>query len=211
MLCYMDSKVFQNEYLEIEDDKDILRTQYILVTTKIRKRNEKNIIVGYRFFYPRNSVFEYTDEGDMKEEYFNQLDDQIPLLSTLILGSIEEKYTIVFLCTKKESKLNYLSWLAEYVETVFRYPMIDYHHYINWGDVMTYDEKQVAKTCKTVLKKSSKINLEKNKRSERGRKTLERQVDSYDKKRLKKELKKRGLYSDKLTKSEMKELLLINL
>ena len=211
MICYMNSKVYQNEYLEIEDDKDILKTQYILVSTKIKKRNEKNIISGYTFFYPRNSVFEYTDEADMKEEYFNQLDTQIPLLATLILGSIEERYTIVFLCTKSESKLDYLSWLAEYVETVFKYPMINYHHYINWGDVMSYDEKQVAKTCKTVLKKSSKINLEKNKRTKRGRKTLERQVDSYDKKRLKKELKKRGLYSDTLTKTEMKELLLINL
>ena len=86
----MDSKTFQNEFLVNETDKDILNAQYILVSTNIRKRTQaKNIITGYRYFYPNNAVFMCTNEDQMKDEYFNQLDASLPFIATLILGAIE--------------------------------------------------------------------------------------------------------------------------
>lgn len=213
MMTYMNSKVFQNEFLTNEDDKDILNAQYILVSTMIRKRSKEvtNIINGYTFFYPSNSVFDCNTEESMKEEYFDQLDKSLSLIATLILGAIEKRYTIVFLCSKSESQLNYLGWLADYIYTVFGYPVYDYKDYSNYCALIDYDEDEIAKKCRKTIERSAEISHEKNKRTIRGRERLRQEIERYDKKRLKKELKKIGLYSPNLTKSEMREFLLLNL
>lgn len=212
MIYYMDSKTFQNEFLVNETDKDILNAQYILVSTNIRKRTQaKNIITGYRYFYPNNAVFMCTNEDQMKDEYFNQLDTTLPFIATLILGAIEEKYMIIFLCTKNETKLNYLEWFSDYVYTVFDYPVYDYKAYTNWCELIEFDKEAVAKKCRKTLKRASEINYNKNIQSKKGRKVLESQISQYSKKELKKQLKKRGLYSPNLTKEEMREFLMLNL
>ena len=127
MMFWMNSKTFQDDFLSNERDKDILNAQYVLVSTRIRKGDGKykNIIAASTTLYPNNSALMKLTEDDIRTEYFEQLDENRGLLATLILGSIEKKYNIIFLCTKNESKLKYLKYLSEYVFMEFDYPIYD--------------------------------------------------------------------------------------
>ena len=47
MMFYTDSKTFQNEFLTSESDNDILKTQYVIISQRIRKHDGsfKNIAI----------------------------------------------------------------------------------------------------------------------------------------------------------------------
>ena len=114
MMVWLTSKVFQNVFLKEEKDSDILKAQYVIVSTRIRKREEQdNIISAQSILYPNASVCSALTDDDLRERYLNQLMGCKPFLATLIKGSIEEKYNIVFICTHKERKLKYLQYLSE--------------------------------------------------------------------------------------------------
>ena len=111
MMFYMNSKTFQNYFLTNETDKNILKAQYVLVSTRIRKRNSLDNIVNAYVLFPDARVCSAVSNEELRERYFKQLDDNETLLASLVLGSIEEKYNIIFMCTKLEDKINFLKYL----------------------------------------------------------------------------------------------------
>ena len=205
----MHSKTFQNEFLENESDKVILDTNYIIVSTRIRKRSDtKNIISAYGFLFPDNRVMMQNMEEDMKDEYFEQLDERAKgFLASIIIGSIEQKFNIVFLCTKEEYTIPYLRWIQEFVLLEFGYPIYEYKSYTNGCKLLAYDKDKVLKKCKKTLKQLSKNQYEENKKTESGRKEILELFKKMSKKKLVKELKKKGLYSKEMTKEEMVEMM----
>ena len=209
MIFIMHSKTFQNEFLVNESDDAILDTNYIIVSSKIRKRTDrKNIISAYGLLFPENSVMMEMEEESMEEAYFDQLDKNGKgFLASIILGAIEKNFNIVFLCTKTEYTIPYLKWIQDYVLLEFHYPIYEYKSYTNGCDLLAYDREKVVKKCKKTLKKISKKQFEEDKKTVGGREKIHQQFKKMSKKELKKELKKQNLYSKEMSKEEMVEML----
>ena len=149
MIYYMHSKTFFNEFLNNESDRDILKAQYVCVSTHIRRRdtNMENVICMNNILYPGSSVLNKGTFDDMRDAYHEQLsEDALPLIAELIRGSIEDKLNIIFLCTKKEWKLKYLKWLAEFIIIEFDYPVYNYRKYIQGCPLLDYDKDKVLKS-----------------------------------------------------------------
>lgn len=209
MMFWMNTKTFQDDFLSNERDKDILNAQYVLVSTRIRKGDGKykNIIAASTTLYPNNSALMKLTEDDIRTEYFEQLDENRGLLATLILGSIEKKYNIIFLCTKNESKLKYLKYLSEYVFMEFDYPIYDYKKYsYNKIGIIEIDKNKIIQKCNKILKQLKKERSKELESTKSGRMKLAQEFKSLSKKEMKKELMKRDLYIDDMSKKEMVEM-----
>lgn len=209
MMFWMNSKTFQDDFLSNERDKDILNAQYVLVSTRIRKGDGKykNIVAASTTLYPNNSALMKLTEDDIRSEYFEQLDENRGLLATLILGSIEKKYNIIFLCTKNESKLKYLKYLSEYVFMEFDYPIYDYKKYsYNKIGIIEIDKNKIIQKCNKILKQLKKERSKELESTKSGRMKLAQEFKSLSKKEMKKELMKRDLYIDDMSKKEMVEM-----
>lgn len=206
MMFIMDSKVFRNEFLTRERDKDILDTQYVIISTRIRKRDSKfmNICVYNSKLYPASSVLMCKTEEDMNDEYNEQLENELVVLATLVMGCIEEGYNIVFMCTEQESKLNYLRYLSEFIYSRLGYPVYDYSLFVNGRNrIMKWDEKSVKKKCQKIIKQAKSKRFKENLKTEKGRKQNVKSFSQLSKKEMKKHLKSRSLYYDGMSKAEM--------
>ena len=211
MIFTMSSKIFQDIFLNNETDDDILNTQYVIVSSRIRKKgskNRKNIIIANALLYPNSDVYAETLEGRMIDRYQDQLEDALPLFASLIKGSIEEGFNIVFLCTKKEYKhMPYLDWLAYYVYDKIGYPIYEYLSFVAGCKMLKYDKKKVIKKCNKILKEASDKKYLKNMMTPQGREIIRKEIDQMDKKELKKRVKKMGFDPKFLTKEQMRDIL----
>ena len=209
MLFWMTSKVFRDVFLMNEDDRDILKAQYITVSTRIfRKQHAENIINGKNMLYPDPNVCMALDDEEFRDRYMNQLANVRPFLSTLIKGSIEEGYNIIFICTKAENKLHYLKYLAEFIYMDFNYPCYEYSNYASGASkLIKYDKKKVLKICNKNLNKAKEKHREKQMTTDEGRKEIMKDYKKMKKKELEKILKGRNLYSEDMDKSDMLEMI----
>lgn len=209
MMFWMDSKDFQNVFLDNEDDQDILDAQYVLVSTRIRKKgNPKNIISAQAMLFPNPNVCSALTDEDFHDRYMDQCSNCNPFISTLIKGSIEEKYNIIFLCTKKENKMKYLSYLSDYVFLEFGYPIYNYKLYASGAlPLRKYNKDKVLRKCNKILKESKNKHYQNEMRSTEGRKRIIKDFKSMKKSELKKILKKRNLYQDDMSKKDMIEMM----
>lgn len=213
MMFYMNSKEFQDIFLVHEDDQDILDAQYILASIRIRRRADgkfDNIISGQSTIYPDISVLSNIVSEDIREDYFRQLDSNKPFLATLIKGSIDKKYNIIFMCSYQERKLKHLKYLSEYIWMEFEYPVYDYKVYQSgMYELIKYDKEKVLKTCSKILKKTKNIGinriLDKTINSEFDEKKIKMSLKQYKKEDLIKIAKKGGYYYDGMTKKEIIE------
>ena len=159
----MNSKTFQDHYLVHERDSDILNTQYVIVSSRIRKRqNFKNILWAYNALYPQTNVMIKSTEEDKKEAYMNFLkENNMGFLASLVLLSIDKDFTIVLMCTKNEWKLSHLQYIKEFIETEFKYPVYDYKKCILGKEKRVDINKQkTRKFIKNRVKKYKKEQLE---------------------------------------------------
>lgn len=209
MMFHMNSKVFQDNFLTNEKDQDILNAQYVLVSNRIRKRKEHdNIISAYSILFPNASTCSAITDDEFEERYYEQLNNSLAFISTLIKGSIEEKYNIIFLCTKKESKLKYLDLFSDFVYLEFGYPVYEYKKYASGASPLRkYDKDKVIKKCNKILNEVKKNSYNNDVKTEKGRERIMKNYKSMKKKDLMKELKKRDLYIEDMSKSEMLDML----
>lgn len=213
MMLYMNSEVFLDEFVEYESDKTILKAQYIIASTRIKKKDEKygNVISAVPYFYPSGEVFQRIDKHSQKEAYFNQLDEYKPMIASFIKNSIEKNINFIFICSKKEDKnLHYLDWLSDYVYDVFGYPVYEYLYFASADEdkLIKYNTKKVLKQCKEIIDEQQEKNFDKQRKTERGREYIRNRFESMSKKELKKQLKEYNLYSGlEMTKEEMVDLL----
>lgn len=208
----MNGKTFLTTYIK-EDPKKVLKTQFVIVSSTIRKLGKKcwdrQIINANANLYPSQSlIMEYDDykhDKNYEAEYYNQLDNSRALLATLIKYVVDENYTVVILCGKKESKYNYLNLIKKYVLDEFGFPIYDYKKFKEGKErIVQVDNYEITHRCNKVLKKAAKRKKEKMLSTEKGRKQY---FSSMSKSELKKELKKRDLYYPDMSKSEMIDML----
>ena len=210
MIYYMHSETFFDEFLNNESDRDILKAQYVCVSTHIRRRdtNMDNIICLNNVLYPGASVLNRGTFEDMRDAYHEQLSEEaLPLLAELIRGSIEENLNIIFICTKKEWKLKYIKWLAEFIIMEFEYPIYNYHKYINGSPLLIYDKEKVLKHVKTIVDDAQKRLFNEQRKTKKGRNMILKEYKSMKKKELKKICIKEDLYYDGMSKDEMLDIL----
>lgn len=210
MIYYMHSETFFDEFLNNESDRDIIKAQYVCVSTHIRRRdtNMENIICLNKVLYPGSSVLDKGTSEDMREAYHEQLSEEaMPLLAELIRGSIEENLNIIFLCTKKEWKLKYLKWLVEFIIIEFDYPVYNYHKYINGCPLIEYNKEKVLKTVLSITENAKKKLFDTQRKSKQGRRQILHDYKSMSKKELKKICIKEELYYEGMSKQEMLDML----
>lgn len=205
MMFYMNSKVFEKFFLDIEDDDDILDAQYVIVSTRIRVSDREcdNIINAKSDLFPELDVCSALDEDTFRERYLKQLSKSKALIAYLIKGSIEEKFNIIFMCSKNEDKIGYLKYLAEFCLMEFGYPVYEYKRFCqNLTADIHVNEKKVLHCVNEVLNKAKEDAVFKMKDEE-----VVKDIKSLSKKQLKKQLKKLGLYEDGMDKYTMRDLL----
>jgi len=137
-----------------------------------------------------------------KDKYLDQLESNKAFFATLIKGSIEEKYNIVFLDTYREEKnMHFLEYLSEFIYIHFGYPCYDYKYYsLGISSLIKYNKKEVLSICNKYLKEAKdnhKMNESNNDKM--------RKYKKMKKKELIKILKKEGLYEVGMVKEEMLE------
>ena len=210
MVYYMHSETFFEEFLNNESDRDILKAQYVCVSTHIRRRDTdiENVICLNKTLYPGSQVFNRGTFDDMRDAYHEQLNDEaLSLIAELIRGSIENNLNIIFICTKKEWKLKYLKWLAEFIIMEFDYPAYNYHKYINNCPLFIYDKEKVLKRVKSITDDARKKLFEEQRKSKNGRKRIIQEYKSMSKKELKKICIEEELYYEGMSKQEMIDML----
>jgi hypothetical protein len=203
----MTSTTFFKLFLRNEKDQDILNSQYVLDSLKIRSGGTfKNVISATNTLFPSPEVLMFDiKDSSFKEYYYEQLEDNKAFLATIILGSLKEKFNIIFLCSKKEGKLKYHELISDYIYNNFGYPMYDYKDYVlNKYELLDYDPKEVEKLCKKCLKETEKSSY-----LNKIRDDYEEEIKDLKKKPkvMKKILKDHGYYWKGMSKDDMIEML----
>ncbi len=155
MLYYTNSKDFIKLFLNNEKDKDILDCQYVLISYRIRSGGSMDNVLAYNALYPNSDVMVERDKESFREAYYRQLKDYKSTLAILIKGSIEKKYNIIFICSKKENNVGYLGILADYIYEKFGYPVYEYSDYVNCKcDMVDFNKYKVLEKCERYIEKS---------------------------------------------------------
>ena len=204
----MNGKTFQKTFLN-EHPSAILKTQFILVSSRIRKNGKHENVISCNQLLPDKRILaDYRNELDPNyfiKEYRKQLERNKLLLAILIKGVLEENFTIVFLCSELEWKLKYMRELAEYVEETFQYPLYDYKKYKEGKQaIIPFDSDYVLKTCDKIIENERKEQRRKDMKTSAGRQNI---VDNMSKDEMIDELKRMHLYAKDMTKKEMREML----
>lgn len=212
MIFFMGSKVFQDYYLVNEPDDAILAAHYVVVSNRIMRRDKSdidNIVIATSYFMPTGEIWATPSKKDRKTLYMKFIDTKSKLtLATMILGSINKGYNIIFICTDSERKLKLFEYLAEYVYVTFGYPMYNYKSYCTgMCELIKYNKKKVEKRCNKLLNTEQKRVIDKilsyeihNEFEENKLRTL---LKKRKKKLLKKVLQSCDYYDEGLSKSEM--------
>ena len=204
----MDSKTFFDIYIENEKYKTILNAQYVLVSSKIRLKNRygiDNAITAVNTLYPSNNVFYRATSEDIRDAYFEQLEENLSLLASIALIGV--KANIVFLCTKNEMKLKYMKHLVYFYKERLGIDVYDYREIVTGLVEYQKPDKKTLSRIDKIVKEKKILNREVLKKSRDGMMSIHNDLKNTSKNDLKKELKSRGLYIDGMNKNEMIEML----
>ena len=211
MIFWMTSKILQDDFLKYEDDDEILKASYVIVSTRItaKRKNKKGNVMNLKAnFFPDARTCSSCDDDYFQRRYFEQLDvlENKLLLGALIKASIKEGTNIIFICTHKERKLKYMKYLEQYMMLEFGYPMYEYRAFsLGIYDKVKYDKKKILKKIDKLSEKAQKKHESKliNDGSKSSIKQVMKRYKEMNKKELKNELKKRNLYTKGMDKETM--------
>lgn len=199
MIYFMDTETLTESFTKDHDWNEILETNFVLVSNRIQYRKTDHIM--YSSLYDEKIIFAMYGS---KEDYniirnsIEKSDKKVFELIEIISKSMIFNERFILLTTKSEMKTGYLKALSEIIEDMFEYPIIDYKK--DRCKSFTYHPARVGKNIKyyedNVLKEFLSTSI--------GR---EKALEYMTKKEMKKILKKKGLYSKVMSKSDMKDML----
>lgn len=210
MICYMDGKTFLKKFIKETSPDAILDTQFVVVSSKIRKTQKWRSVISATALFPSIQLlvdFEDCASKGYIEAYMNQLEENKEFLSVIIKYAIEEDENVVFLCGESEMKYRAFEMIQEYVETTFDYHICDYKKLRKGNDrEILYDRDSILRTCADICDSAKHRDIDKCLTSEAGIQNLKEGMGKKPlKKFLRKELKKYGLYIEGMSLSEMIE------
>ena len=199
----MTSKTFQ-KYLNSEDDDDILKAQYVIISMRILPgKKDKDNIINLRYLYPDFRTCAAETAEQMTHLYYEQLDENIGLIASIILSSEEEGMNVILLDTRREEKLKVLENFSNYVFDRFGYPVYSYDVLMHGGELIEYNKKKIIKKCRKILNSQDKDlykgmseDVKKSKFKKMKKKELQNLLDSYQ-----------IIYTDDMDKGELIDLL----
>lgn len=211
-MYFMSGKTFLTQYINEDLDK-VWKTQFVIVSSTIKKsgkyEKKKRMINANNLLFPKEDLIvdykDYRHNDAYKARYYDQLDANKPFFATLIKFVIDKRTTVVFLCGEREKKYGYFEIMQDYLEDEFNFHIYNYKKYKEGKEkVFRINSSLVLKKCDKILKKAKKYKSEQAMSSDY---TRMHYIKSLSKKELKKELNKRSLYSDGMTRSEMEDIL----
>ena len=210
MIYTMNTKTF-NKIFSQEDPKHIEKTQFVVISKRIRKTVEEDTVVFCSKLFPSDMLLadyrnDYED-GFFEKEYRKYLDKTRLTLAVIIKGVLEDKYTLVFLCTLKEWKVGFMQILSDYIMDEFGYPIIDYKKYKikkKLPKLDDFNERAILDRCNEIIVYEEKQRRKRLMKTRNGRKEI---VDNMSTDEMRKELKRMNLYSKGIDKHTMRELL----
>lgn len=185
--------------------EELEHTNYLIMSSRIRTSIERDNVLNITNLFLNAGMLRgvgFTTESDSvlaKEEFKNDLlknTKGLSVLCSIVECSIIEGEDTIILCTPDELECNYMQVFAEVVSEIFKYPILRY------PDEVRPDISEAIKRILYYRESIKKYALSKASLSDR-----EKMLSDMPKKELKKELKKRGLYSSGMDKEEMIEVL----
>ncbi len=211
MIYTMNTKTFIKIFSK-EDPKRIEKTQFVVISKRIRKTVEDPNVIFCSKLFPSDMLladYRIGIEGYFQEKYKEEIEKSKLTLAVIIKGAIEERMPIVFLCTLREWKVGYMKILAEYIMEEFGYPIVNYKKYKIKKElpkeIKQLNERAIIDRCDEVIKQEEKKRKKKLMKTRSGRLELLKSMSTEE---MKAQLKKMALYSNGLDKHTMKELLM---
>ena len=207
-IVYMNSKEFLKYFIKNESDKTILDASYLLASNRIRYWREYKDQCQVMFVPSDRTIMEIHDEHDIysgrNSDYINRYFDQLDRLKLSIALTIKttekEKLNVIILTTPREEKgYNHLKLIQEWVYDNFNGYKI--YHYSKNDRLSNYpDNLDIIDFCNSIIKKERKKKKKKLLSNTKGQREY---FSSLGKKKLKKLLKKEGIYLHGMDEAEM--------
>ena len=207
-LSCMNSKEFLKYFIKNESDKTILDASYLLASNRISYGRDYKDQCQTLFVPDNRVIMSMHDEYDICSKsnseyvnrYFHQL-DKSKLLMALTIKTVEEEGIVaIILTTSKEEKgYNHLKLIQEWVYDNFDgYRIIRYKKDTRVSKCPKNPE--IIDFCNSVIKKERKEKKKKLMSSPKGQREY---FSTLGKKKLKKLLKKEGIYLPGMDEAEM--------
>lgn len=133
MIFIMTSKTFMKKFLSNESYKDILFTQYVLVSTKIRNNGRTMMydnIVQYSVLYPPAGLMTLTrDQLSIRYKKYLKDTERMHYLANIVQTSMEHMNIIIMTSPIEEGELHILESVKETIEEEFKYPVYWYEDF----------------------------------------------------------------------------------
>lgn len=202
MICYLDTKTLVNEFTDELSPGEILDCEFVIVSTRINaSKTDKNVTMSP--LYSEKLIFaldsdDYKENFDLIKSELLKSASKMSLIINMVTKSLIEKKTIVMVCSKCEMKTGYLKLIADVIQDLFKYPVIDYKK---------DKEKEFVYTPTTVANRIKKVEKIVTDNLLNDADNREKAIKLMNKKEMKKKLKKMGLYSKSMDKYDMKDML----
>lgn len=218
MILTMTSKVFLNHFIAHELDKTILEASYIIASNKIRvgARGKKQAHV---MLYPSSqTIMTINDEKDVNtksnseyiERYLDELDELSLQMAISVMMSIKEDSLVIILTTDRENDVfHHLKMIREWTYDNLGFKIGSYKKDSSLSDFKDLNkgfESDIISLCKDVIRSEEKRKKKKEMKTENGRRQY---FSRLGKKKLKKLLKKEGVYLPGMDEAEMIDTALV--
>ena len=207
----MTSKTFLNDFITNMDADDILGCQYVVISNEVRTNGKWDNIQKGNNLYPKSRICSDYMNGSISEsafedEYIEMLKDEFGYIAILASYVMNHGTDIIFIFGKDAKTFPFVKPLCEFITELTGLPVYDFKKCIRGQEKeIDYDEDVAIQKINSALKKMKKKQDSIKMRTSSGRKSL---IESMGKKEMKKYLKKMGLYSDGMSKKEMRSDLL---
>lgn len=165
MVLTMSSEEFKH-FLELETDENIMECQYCIISTRIRLgRRGKSVFNNCcnlsEYLYPNATSIRYLYEDAFDDVYTDQLENNSELIANIIAISEKKNKTIIFIYTKSEDKLHYMTVFKNYLWEKFKLPVYSYSEFLTLPKkkFKKYDKDKVIKKIDKVRKVGMKKRL----------------------------------------------------
>lgn len=204
MVWYLTTEDLMEKYSK-RSVKELEKTNYLIMSSRVRTTIERDNVLNITNLFMNAGLLKgvgFDTESDSvlaKEEFKNFLlknPKGLSVICAMIECSILEDEDSVIICTPNELKCEYLQVFCEVVEELFQYPILRYPATM---------EPNLEETIQRLL--YYKKTVKKYMMSQASDMDRLKMLEKMKKKDLKKELKKRGLYSSSMEKEDMIEIL----
>lgn len=208
-IIYMDSKTFINHFIKDQKDDTILEASYIIASNRIKFGAKYKNQIMKLYYVNDDCLIKLNDEKETKSKsnseyvksYFKMLSHHNTMIATMIQITLKKNLTTIIITTPLEDKtFKHLELLREYIKKNFKYEIVRYKPGMKLNFKQKEDKETILNICDSEIRDAKKRKKRKQMKTRRGQ---QQYFSELGKKKLKRLLKKNGLYLDGMTEPEM--------